>query len=291
MGTRTNIHFSHGETLCANIYQHSDGYPGEVENGEAVEGGVLADLLKFFRLLKAEVNDARFYDAEHLAGKFLVWKSQELKKYAVRCEYNDDHEYLPVEPTHYLQFLGVSPCLDDHGDIQYVYEVDCNEFDDEGFPTVRWREATPFPATEERSLWKTVFLGTKAPAAASLEFDPVQTDKHTVRLATVSLPDSPNQEEGWTNELQIAVSYYKEGTNRQGRGFYLVVMGCTTKDLVETHALFADPCTYVLVESTKRFSAKTLTRLATSVPADHLDKIERLVEDARTYYASKGKAA
>jgi hypothetical protein len=160
MATRTNIHFNHGRSVYANIYRHSDGYPGKIENGEPVEAGVLPDLLKFFRVLKAEVPDARLNHAEYLAAKFVVWQSQELTKYSVRCDFNEDHEYVPVEDTHYLQFLGVSPCMVDHGDIEYVYEVDSDKFDDEGFPIVRWKYAT------KGARFKTVKLGRKGLKAA-----------------------------------------------------------------------------------------------------------------------------
>jgi hypothetical protein len=161
MSTRTNIHFNHGKTLCANIYRHSDGYPGKVVNGEAVEGGVLADLLAFFRLLKAEVPDARFGHAEYLAAKFLVHQAKEYAKYS--------RIYKPAKgpvdeegygPEHPLQFLSVSPCIRDHGDIEYVYEVDCDKFDDEGLPVVRWK------AAYKGARFKTVKLGRKGMKAA-----------------------------------------------------------------------------------------------------------------------------
>ena len=160
MSTRTNIHFNHGADIRANIYRHSDGYPGKVKNGVATEYGVLQDLLKFFRILKAEVPDSRMGHAEYLAAKFLVWQSRELTQYA--------RVYKPAEgpvgedgygPTHPLQFLGVSPCIHDHGDIEYVYEVDCDNRDDEGFPVVRWKPA-------DASRFKTVKLGTAAATKA-----------------------------------------------------------------------------------------------------------------------------
>ena len=150
MGTRCNIHFNRGKNLWSNIYVHSDGDPESV----------LGELLTFFRLLKAEVPDSRLNSPEQLAAKFLVWKSQEMKKYAVRCEFNEEGEYAPVEPTHYLQFLGVSPCLRDHCDIEYVYEVDCDKFDDEGLPIVRWKTAA------KGARFKTVKLGRKGTEAA-----------------------------------------------------------------------------------------------------------------------------
>lgn len=137
MSTRTNIHFNHGSEVHANIYRHSDGYPGKIVRGEATEYGVLADLLTFFRLLKAEVVDNRLRCAEYLAAKFLVWQA---KEYATRYEGTVDGKAKYVD-THYLEFLGVAPCNEDHGDIEFVYEVDCDNLDKEGFPVVRWRHA------------------------------------------------------------------------------------------------------------------------------------------------------
>ena len=159
MSTRCNIHFNHGSSICANIYRHSDGYPGEVVNGEEVEYGVLSDLLTFFRKLVAEVPDSRLSHAEYLAAKFLVWQSQELTRYSrIYKPHKGPKDEEGYGPSHYLQFLGVSPCLRDHGDIEYVYEVDCDKFDDEGLPMVRWKVAVP------GARFKTVKLG--APKAA-----------------------------------------------------------------------------------------------------------------------------
>ena len=155
MSTRCNIHFTHGKAVQANIYVHSDGYPGEVVNGEQVEYGVLSDLLDFFRLLKAEVPDNRIGCAEYLAAKFLVHKAKEMAKYG-RLYLGNDHADADSEgrgPEHHLQFLSVSPCIRDHGDIEYVYEVDSDKLDNEGFPTVRWKTAA------KGARFKTVKLG------------------------------------------------------------------------------------------------------------------------------------
>lgn len=97
MSTRANIHFTDGERLSANIYRHSDGYPS----------GLGADLHRFLDEA-AKLNDNRFSDAEYLAAKYLVWQAS---------EYN--HGSNP------LDFLSVSPCIEDHGDIEYLYKVVC----------------------------------------------------------------------------------------------------------------------------------------------------------------------
>ena len=156
MSTRTNIHFNHGKRIDANIYRHSDGYPGKVVNGESEEYGVLADLLKFFRELKANVPDSRLNCAQYLAAKFLVWQA---KVYAVNHGYNEDTGEFMTTPSHYLDFLSVAPAMQDHGDIEYVYEIDCDKRDAEGFPAIRWR-----PAGGSR--FKTVYLCGKPAKAA-----------------------------------------------------------------------------------------------------------------------------
>ena len=98
---------------------------------------MLPDLRVFFELLKAEVPDSRFNSPEQLAAKYLVWQSQRIAEYSriykPAVGPRDDEGY---GPSHPLQFLGVSPCIQDHGDIEYVYTVDCDNFDENGFPTV-----------------------------------------------------------------------------------------------------------------------------------------------------------
>ena len=169
MSTRCNIHFCHGKDVVANIYRHGDGYPGKVSKGEKGEYGVLSDLLDFFRLLKAEVPDNRLNHAEYLAAKFLVWQAKENARWS--------RIYNPAEgpvgedgygPEHYLQFLSVAPCMQDHGDIEYVYEVDCEKRDREGFPAIRVKKAIPFAeADAQPKRWRTVYLCGKPTKAAA----------------------------------------------------------------------------------------------------------------------------
>jgi len=163
MGTRTNIHFNHGKDICSNIYRHWDGYPGKVENGEELEYGMLSDLLTFFREVKSNVPDNRFGCAEYLAAKFLVWQA---KQNTVSTELNFETGEREEKINHYLDFLSVSPCLQDHGDIEYLYEVDCDEHDAEGFPIVRWK---PVPWGEnKRTRWRKVYLAGKPSKAKAV---------------------------------------------------------------------------------------------------------------------------
>jgi hypothetical protein len=136
MGTRTNIRFTHGKTVCSNIYRHWDGYPGKVENGEQVEYGVLSDLLKFFREVKENVNDTRFGDATYLAAKYLVWQA---KQNTVQSQLNFETGEREETVNHYLDFLSVGPVLKDCDWSEYFYKVDCEEHDAEGFPVVHWK--------------------------------------------------------------------------------------------------------------------------------------------------------
>ncbi len=136
MSTRTNIHFNHGKTVCANIYRHSDGYPGKVVDGREAEYGVLPDLLKFFGELLENVPDGRFGHAEYLAAKFLVWQA---KEYAVNHAYDAKSGEWTETPKHHLDFLSVGVCMEDHGDIEFVYELDCDDLDAKGCPAVRWK--------------------------------------------------------------------------------------------------------------------------------------------------------
>jgi hypothetical protein len=122
MSTRCNIHFHGFDRTLSNIYRHSDGYPE----------GVLPDLQRFFEAVRAATPDTRFSSGEQLAARYLVWQAIEL---AVDYDFSSG-EMKTTPKASPLDFLGVSPCLEDHGDIEYVYKVDCDNLDDNGFPTV-----------------------------------------------------------------------------------------------------------------------------------------------------------
>ncbi len=115
MSTRCNIHFTYNGEVSANIYQHPDGYPDG-------EHGVPAKLQKFFEELEAQTADTRYSDPEYLAAKFLVWKAREYAR----------------DPEKPLEFLSVSPCIVDHGDIEFVYTVETRKRDEKNRPTVTW---------------------------------------------------------------------------------------------------------------------------------------------------------
>jgi len=111
MSTRANIHFTEGNRTVANIYRHSDGYPS----------GLGADLHRFLDEV-GKLRDNRFQDAEYLAAKYLVWQAGEYN-----VEYiHEGEEWKSVPKSNRLDFLSVSPCIQDHGDIQYLYKVSCS---------------------------------------------------------------------------------------------------------------------------------------------------------------------
>jgi len=65
-------------------------------------------------------------------GRYIVWQALELA-----VDYDFSGEKMKKTPKACkFDFLGVSPCLEDHGDIEYTYKVDCDNRDERGFPTV-----------------------------------------------------------------------------------------------------------------------------------------------------------
>ena len=119
MATRGQVKFVDRGCVAANIYTHWDSYP----DGEC---GRLNELNRFFQDVKEQCGGVT-NDAEYLAAKYIVWKALE------QC---DDDNPNP------LKFSGIGPCLEDHGDIEYIYLVDCDKRDPEtGFPTVTYKEA------------------------------------------------------------------------------------------------------------------------------------------------------
>ena len=167
MGTRCNIHFNAGKTVCANIYRHYDGYPGNVKNGVATEGGVLADLLEFYAELLANVNDRRCTDPTYLAAKFVVWQAkQNARTYTGMVDGKAKYE-----DNHFLDFLSLGICMEDAGDAEFIYELDCEKLDTKGCPAVRVREV-PWGGVPKKR-FRTVFLHGKPAKAAKPEQDNV----------------------------------------------------------------------------------------------------------------------
>lgn len=113
MSTRAIVHFMQFGEAEARIYRHSDGYPE----------GLGQDLVAFLQELKDNVRDNRFNDAGYLAAKWVVRDATMNRQYA------------NGEP-HDLNFLGVGVVSADPGDIEYRYEVMCDDYDANGLPKV-----------------------------------------------------------------------------------------------------------------------------------------------------------
>jgi hypothetical protein len=60
-----------------------------------------------------KLNDSRFDDPSYLATKFVVW------------QVNDYSDF--KKAGNILDFLGVGICLEDPGDIDYCYTLDCSK--------------------------------------------------------------------------------------------------------------------------------------------------------------------
>jgi hypothetical protein len=117
MATRSNIHFVADGITYANLYIHYDSYPSNR----------VPELKEFFHAVKNQTNDTRFNDPEYLAAKFVVWYSQTGLREG--------------SPSPSLDFLGIGVCVEDHGDIDYIYEVHCDTLNDEGVPEITYSKA------------------------------------------------------------------------------------------------------------------------------------------------------
>jgi hypothetical protein len=107
MSTRSTTHFKHGDELVAIVYRHTDGYPD----------GAGADICGFLDQC-ASLSDSRFSDPSYLAAKYVVFLAD---------KFNWTHSYKagPIRPQSKLEFLSVGVVMEDPGDIEYRYEVDC----------------------------------------------------------------------------------------------------------------------------------------------------------------------
>lgn len=98
------ISFERNKKRCALIYVHCDGYPDG-------EHGIIARFNQFLIAVHSECEDCRFYSPEYLAAKFVVW--------FVR------------QKTNTLEFLGIGISQEIHGDIDYLYHINCDDEDDD----------------------------------------------------------------------------------------------------------------------------------------------------------------
>jgi len=126
MSTRCNIHFNHGSEIAAILYQHCDGYPGQVNTPDS---GILPDLRQFFSDVAAQTADGmggtRFDDPCYLAAKFIVWRAA----------------HFAHDKAKPLDFISLGVMLEDAGDAAYIYSIDCSKHDAKGYPKVTYKAA------------------------------------------------------------------------------------------------------------------------------------------------------
>lgn len=117
MSTRCVIEFTEGDDVVACIYRHSDGYPDGPH-------GVPDSLERFFAAVEEQCGgDNRYDDPCYLAARFVVWQAAQWSRGG---------------PLNFLS-LGITPSADSHGDLAWVYRVDCDRGD--ARPKVTWRAA------------------------------------------------------------------------------------------------------------------------------------------------------
>lgn len=109
MSTRCQVSFELNGNRYALVYKHQDGYPD-------TQCGMLQNLQTFFETVENETCDTRFDDPEYLAAKFVVYLAG---------------------PK--LDFLGVGVSVEKHGDIAYLYTVECANFTKKGRPLVSYK--------------------------------------------------------------------------------------------------------------------------------------------------------
>ena len=117
------------------VYRHCDGYPE----------GLGCDLKRFVKLVST-LRDKRFYDPEYLAAKWVVFDAiSNVISMAERSEKTGRWkvEGFIVKSASYLNFVGVGVCVEDHGDVDYIYRVICD-----GKPTLKASEITDYGLKE-----------------------------------------------------------------------------------------------------------------------------------------------
>ena len=103
MSTRATVHFRYMGKTAAIVYRHNDGYPE----------GLGQDLQSFLDYVKEWIPDNRFSDPSYLAAKWVVWDAKK-------------HDNADKPNSYDLDFLSVGVVMQDPGDINYRYYVDCN---------------------------------------------------------------------------------------------------------------------------------------------------------------------
>ena len=92
------------------MYRHSDGFPETA--------GV--DVLKFLQKIDKNILDKRFDDPNYLAARFVVFLAQQFNKH---YDFNTRKSVKNKSP---LDFISVGVVMEDPSDIEYRYEVNCD---------------------------------------------------------------------------------------------------------------------------------------------------------------------
>ena len=127
--TRAILFFCHGTDKEAAIYINGDGYPDD-------KFGVHQTFARFFteneKQTKGTDYGTRFEDASYLAARYIVWQSIEN-----RLDYaRHPNDGWPTDRPLGFISLGIVPIDRENSDIDYIYTIDCDNRDANGFPTV-----------------------------------------------------------------------------------------------------------------------------------------------------------
>lgn len=122
MSTRSTTHFNYGDKTVAIIYRHPDGYPDRAG----------LDIRRFFNECKT-LEDSRLIDPSYLAAKYVVFLADMFNK---RTEYKNG-KFTEKKPESRLEFISVGVVLEDPGDIEYRYVIDCANIDANGLPDLK----------------------------------------------------------------------------------------------------------------------------------------------------------
>jgi hypothetical protein len=124
MSTRSTTHFVDEGRTIAIVYRHSDGYPS----------GAGRDINSFLKQCKA-LPDGRLNDGCYLAAKYVVFLASMFNNSFKRDEVT--RELKQVQNESKLDFLSVGILLEDAGDIEYRYVIDCGKTGKNGLPEVK----------------------------------------------------------------------------------------------------------------------------------------------------------
>lgn len=129
MSTRCHVWFIDGGHRSG-VYVHCDGYP-------ETDAGMLNGLQDFFdEVERQSPRDTRFHDCDYLAARYIVYKAVVEGEWCRQRWYANNP---PIGPENCLGFIGIGVCNQEHGDLEFVYTVNCDEMDEDGRPKVTYK--------------------------------------------------------------------------------------------------------------------------------------------------------